>query len=85
MNAQQFQERKTKLEENLNHINLQFRKLNLIHDKVLEIANQTDEPAEQQLVPEVGVETEPVVPNTEFYSLVVEQHREIVEDSGWFF
>ena len=35
----------------------------------------------QQLIPEVGVEMEPVVPssNTEFYSMIVEQHREIVE------
>lgn len=79
MNAQQFQERKAKLEENLNHINLQFRKLHVIHDKVLEISSQTEEPSEQQLVPEMGMEAEPVVPNTEFYSLVVEQHREIVE------
>ena len=35
----------------------------------------------QQLIPEVGAEPEPVVPssNTEFYSIIVEQHREIVE------
>ncbi|XP_076456521.1 mediator of RNA polymerase II transcription subunit 30-like [Babylonia areolata] len=82
MNSTQYQEKKTKLDETLTHVSMQFRKLHFIHDKVLEIASQTEEPTLQQLVPEMGMEMEPpVVPNTnaEFYSLVVEQHREIVE------
>ncbi|XP_070208529.1 mediator of RNA polymerase II transcription subunit 30-like isoform X2 [Littorina saxatilis] len=81
MNSQQYAERKAKLEESLNHVNGQFRRLHFIHDKVSEISTQTDDPAPQQLVPAVGVDTEPVipVPGTEFYSMIVEQHREIVE------
>ncbi|KAL8558248.1 hypothetical protein ACOMHN_040946 [Nucella lapillus] len=81
MNSAQYQEKKTKLDEAVTHISMQFRKLHRIHDKVLEIASQTDKPTPQQLVPEVGVEAEPVVANSnpEFYSMVVEEHREIVE------
>ena len=47
MNSQQYLERKTKLEENLAHVTIQFRKLHLIHDKVLEISNQTEDPTPQ--------------------------------------
>ena len=50
MNSQQYQERKTKLEENLAHVCIQFRKLHLIYDKVLEISSQTEDPT-----PQVGV------------------------------
>lgn len=47
MNCQQYQERKTKLEENLAHVGIQFRKLHIIHDKVLEISSQTEDPTPQ--------------------------------------
>ncbi|PVD32064.1 hypothetical protein C0Q70_07491 [Pomacea canaliculata] len=79
MNSQQHQERKAKLEDCLNHVTMQFRKLRVIHDKVVEITSQMEEPQEQQLIPIVGVDTEPVVPNTDVYRMTVEQHKEIVE------
>ena len=47
MNGQQYGERKAKLEESLGHVNTQFRKLHLIHDKVAEISHQTDDPTPQ--------------------------------------
>lgn len=50
MNSQQHQERKAKLEDCLNHVTMQFRKLRVIHDKVVEITSQMEEPQEQVIV-----------------------------------
>jgi hypothetical protein len=55
MSGPQYQEKKQKLEESLSHVSLQFRKLHIIHDKVLEVAAQTEDPTPQVRYHAIGI------------------------------
>ena len=46
-NNQQFQEKRAKIEEGLKHLNLSFKMLRVMYDKVNELVPDPDDPAEE--------------------------------------
>ncbi|XP_050393542.1 mediator of RNA polymerase II transcription subunit 30 [Patella vulgata] len=77
--AQNHQERKQKLEEQLKTLSLTFKKLRAIYDKVEETCSEMEEPTYEQLVPIVGRDIESFPVNSEVYPYVADEHRELVE------
>ncbi|XP_041361426.1 mediator of RNA polymerase II transcription subunit 30-like isoform X2 [Gigantopelta aegis] len=75
---QLFQERRLHLEEQLKLMLVLFRKLRAISDKVDESSTQIEEPLEE-LIPYVGSQIENEATNSEVYRVVVDEHREVVE------
>lgn len=78
-NNQQFQEKRAKIEEGLKHLNLSFKMLRVMYDKVNELVPDPDDPAEEVLISVKGEPCEGKNTNTDAYKHVSEDHQQIVE------
>lgn len=78
-NNSQYPERRMKIEEGLRQLNIIFRKLRVIYEKVSEAIVDPDENPEEVLVPLKGESLEERNTNTEAYKYVQEEYKQIVE------
>ncbi|KAL3889918.1 hypothetical protein ACJMK2_002236 [Sinanodonta woodiana] len=77
LNNQIYQERRAKLEESLRALNMMFRKLRVVYDKL--VTSPEPEPPEEHLIPFVDEPALEKNTNTDVYRYATEEHKQIVE------
>ncbi|KAK3589220.1 hypothetical protein CHS0354_020081 [Potamilus streckersoni] len=78
LNNQIYQERRAKLDESLRTLNMMFRKLRVVYDKLVTNPD-LPEPPEEHLIPFVDEPALEKNTNTDVYRYATEEHKQIVE------